>query len=189
MKFTTGIALVNQIIKAGDVGFMTAGKAVSHTERTPEHQRNGKTYNIHGYQIWVAMPKNQEDINPYFQFIPSESIEKWEENNLTIKLLAGQGFGRKAELKTLSPLFMVDVYANEDTKLDIAEQLEGEIAIVVVDGKIINQEQEISAGEMMISKTKNKCFVELKKGTHVLLFGGEQLKRRTVFALELCLLR
>ena len=52
---------VHQIIKAGDVGFMTAGAGVTHTERTPEYLKTPQGYLMHGYQIWVALPKEKEE--------------------------------------------------------------------------------------------------------------------------------
>ncbi len=53
---------VHQIIKAGDVGFMTAGAGVTHTERTPEYLKTPQGYLMHGYQIWVALPKEKEEM-------------------------------------------------------------------------------------------------------------------------------
>lgn len=53
-----------QIIKPGDVGFMTAGSGVTHTERTPIAKRDNSEFNIHGYQIWVALPKEKEEMEP-----------------------------------------------------------------------------------------------------------------------------
>ena len=55
-----------QRIKPGSVNWMTAGKGVTHTERTPKDMRNGHTFTAHGYQIWVALPKALEDMEPQF---------------------------------------------------------------------------------------------------------------------------
>lgn len=56
----------HKVISAGDVGFMTSGHGVTHTERTPAFRRNEKLFTMHGYQIWVALPKDKEDIEPNF---------------------------------------------------------------------------------------------------------------------------
>jgi redox-sensitive bicupin YhaK (pirin superfamily) len=47
---------------------------------------------MHGYQIWVALPKAQEDINPSFEFYPKAQIPSWKENGLEIRLVAGNAF-------------------------------------------------------------------------------------------------
>ncbi len=165
----------SQIIKAGDVGFMTSGKGVAHSERTPEALRNGNTFEMHGYQIWVAMPKELEESEPDFQFISKEDIPSCKQDGLDIKLIAGSGFGMTSPLEVLSPLFMVDIYSEKDNKIDIAGQLEGEIAIVVVHGKVNDNDTVVEAGTMLISKTENECYLNIRAGSRVLLFGGEPL--------------
>ncbi|MEM6298671.1 MAG: pirin family protein [Bacteroidota bacterium] len=166
---STGAA---QVIKPGDVGFMIAGNGVTHTERTPEALRDGKTFTAHGYQIWVALPKEKEEMQPRFDFIPADELPRWESDGLAMTLVAGEGFGRESPLPVHSPLFMVDIEAKVGQKLVIDGQLEGEIAIVVTNGKVIVGESEVAAGQMLISKTENTCSLELGDQTRVLLFGG-----------------
>ncbi|MFK8044825.1 MAG: pirin family protein [Crocinitomicaceae bacterium] len=88
----------HQVISPGDVGFMTAGSGVTHTERTPEDRRGTEEFTMHGYQIWVALPKRKAEMDPEFKFYSSSEIPKWTENGLTIKLVAGNAFGRSAPL-------------------------------------------------------------------------------------------
>lgn len=164
------------IVNPGDVAFMTAGKAVTHTERTPADLRN-TPFELHGYQIWVALPEALETMDPQFEFHPADTVPTWEENDLIIKLVAGEGYGRNAPLKGFSPLFMVDVFAKEDAELDIRDQLKGEIAFVVVTGEVSDNGETISAGQMLISKTEDECNITLKKGTQLLLFGGKPLEK------------
>ena len=64
-------------ITLGDVGFMTGGHGVTHTERTPQHLLTSETFEMHSYQIWVALPKEKEDVEPNFQFIPHSDIPVW----------------------------------------------------------------------------------------------------------------
>lgn len=165
-----------QIIREGDVGFMTSGSGVTHTERTPEQLR-GKEYEMHGYQIWVALPKESEEVAPNFQFISAEKLPSKQIDGLRIKLISGEGFGMKSPLKVYSPQFMVDIESTEEKPLCIKDELKGEIAIVVVHGKVTVGDKEIEAGQMLISKTENECEVVLGANTTVLLFGGEPLAR------------
>ena len=163
------------VIRPGDVGFMTSGKGVTHTERTPKDRRGTGKFNLHGYQIWVALPVAMEEMSPRFDFYPAKDIPQWEENNLTIKLVAGNAFGKSAPLQGYSPLFMVDVLAHEDTTLELGGAIEGEVAFVIVKGSITDQGERIDAGSMLISKTDEQCSIALAAGTQVLLFGGQPL--------------
>lgn len=165
----------HQVVSPGDVGFMTSGSGVAHTERTPEHLRDDTTHTLHGYQVWVALPKAQEEMAPRFDFIPKTELPHWQENDLSFTLVAGEGYGKKSPLPVYSPLFMVDVKATKDAWLDIKGQLEGEIAVVVVKGRVTDGNETIEAGQMLISKTDNECCVQLTADTQLLLFGGQPL--------------
>lgn len=164
-----------QIIHPGDVGFMTSGSGVTHTERTPSHQRDATIRTIHGYQIWVALPKEKEEMTPRFDFYPKASIPTWQTDTLTFKLVAGNAFGKSAPLQGYSPLFMVDIFAKEATTLQLGGQLKGEVAFVIVKGSIREQDHQVEAGQMLISKTNEQCEICLAANTQVLLFGGESL--------------
>lgn len=164
-----------QIINPGDVGFMTAGKGVTHTERTPQNMRNGETIKMHGYQIWVALPKEHEEMEPRFDYYPAKDLPEWEDGPIRFRLAAGEAFGRRAPLQGLSPLFMVDIKSTEETTLELKGQLEGEVAFVIVTGSINDSDQRVEAGQMLISKTDEECEICMEAGTQLMLFGGKPL--------------
>ncbi|QLE00647.1 pirin family protein [Galbibacter sp. BG1] len=163
----------DQIIKAGAVNWMTAGSGVTHTERTPEHLRNSIETTMHGFQIWVALPKELETMNPEFHHIERDALPKWEENGAYYTLIAGTGFGRKAPVPVHSNLFMIEIKTTKETDLQIVDQVKGEIGICVVKGQISACGEEIKAGNMVVSKTEDACQVIVAENTHLLLFGGE----------------
>jgi len=163
-----------QRITPGDVNWMTAGHGVVHTERTPDDWRDGTSHNVHGFQIWVALPKKDEDRDPEFFHYEKTSLPRWTEGALRYSLVAGEAFGLKSPVKTYSPLFMVEMFADEDTDFDTHGKLYGEIGICVVNGSIIACEgEEIGAGHLLVSKENDMCSFHIKKGSHLLLFGGE----------------
>ena len=165
-----------QRITAGDVNFMTAGKGVVHTERTPEDMRDGKTYPIHGFQIWVALPKNLEEIEPTFQHIPKTQLPKWTKNNIDFTLVAGSAFGKTSPVKVHSHLFMLELKNKEEAIFQSEESLKGEIGICVVSGKIEAEGEIIEEGNMLVSKKANWCSIKIHPNTHILIFGGEPLE-------------
>ena len=164
-----------KVITPGDVGFMTSGKGVTHTERTPQYRRDGSTFQVHGYQIWVALPKENEEMEPRFDFYTKEELPVSSLDKTTIKVVAGNAFGMSAPLQGYSPLFMVDIHTEEETTLDLRGQLKGEVAFVIVSGSIIAQEEKVNAGQMLISKTDEECEICMDKNTQILLFGGAPL--------------
>lgn len=163
-----------QIVSEGDVGFMTSGSGVTHTERTPMELLKEKKTTMHGYQVWVALPKEKEEMEPRFDFIAKNDLPIWHENGLTMTLVAGEGYGRKSPLPVHSPLFMLDVQSGKEaTQLEIRGQVEGEIAFVVTHGGVLDGEDCVKAGQMLISKTEDECRISLEPNTRLLMFGGK----------------
>lgn len=162
-----------RIVTPGSVNFMTAGKGVTHTERTPIHQRDGGTYKIHGYQVWIALPKALEEMEPNFVHFDKADLPTWKEGNTQFTLVAGEGFGKKAPVPVYSPLFMVDIITKDAHELTINGQLKGEIAIVVVNGSVKDGANYIEEGQMLISKTDDQCALQIESNSRILLFGGQ----------------
>ncbi|WP_420315804.1 pirin family protein [Ekhidna sp.] len=163
----------NQHIKPGSVNWMTAGKGVTHTERTPSEMRNGQSFTMHGYQIWVALPKEKEDMDPEFHHVDGSELPQWTDGPASFKLVAGKGFDRQSPLPVHSDLFMIEIKTTEDYNLTIKDQLFGEIGFCIVEGGITACNQEVNKGNMLISKTENACELSVKKDSIILLFGGE----------------
>lgn len=162
-----------QRIRPGSVNLMVAGKGVTHTERTPDDLRGGHEYTMHGYQIWIALPKNLENMEPEFYHISKDELPSWEEDGAAFTLVAGEGFGRQSPVPSYSDLFMVSVRAEEDFSLDVAGNLKGEIGICIVEGGVDACGQQVEAGNMLVSKLEGQCALKVRKGSHLLLFGGE----------------
>ncbi|WP_258100247.1 pirin family protein [Marinoscillum pacificum] len=163
----------NKKIVPGSVNWMVAGKGVTHTERTPESMRDGQTYGLHGYQIWVALPKELEFMEPEFHHLDKSELPSWTDGTAEFVLVAGKGFGKESPLPVHSELFMVEIKTTEDYTLEINSQLEGEIGICIVEGSIQACEHSLDAGNMLVSKTDNACNLTMKAGTHIFLFGGK----------------
>lgn len=162
-----------QLVEAGAVGWMTAGKGIVHTERTPEKLRDGREFTMHGYQIWVALPKDKELMGPQFSYTKANELPTWNEAGLNFKLVAGKGYGKKSPVPVFSELFMVDVQSEEKSTLNISGQLKGEIGICIVEGYIEACGERIEKGNMLVSKEEDICSIAIGENTHVLLFGGE----------------
>ncbi|TAI48779.1 pirin family protein [Flagellimonas allohymeniacidonis] len=162
-----------QRISPGSVNWMTAGSGVSHSERTPVDLRNGKVFTAHGYQIWVALPKHLEDMQPAFHHIPEDQLPQWKDGNAEFTLVAGEGYGKKSPVPVYSPLFMIQIKVKTSYQLNVQDALKGEIGICIVEGRIEACGQTIEKGNILVSKVEDTCNVKLQADTHLLLFGGE----------------
>ena len=159
-------------IKPGAVNFMTAGKGVVHSERTPEYLRSTEKH-LHGFQIWIGLPKNLEQSEPTFHHTEAEEIPTWEENGIHYKLIAGEISNHKSPVPTHSPLFFLEIKSKISQKVNIGHALFGEVGMYVLEGNV-NIEGNIFGGkQLLIAKNAQLCEFEIGENTTVYLFGGE----------------
>ncbi|MEP1033412.1 pirin family protein [Ekhidna sp.] len=163
----------NKHIKAGSVNWMTAGNGVTHTERTPKELRQGQQLSMHGYQIWVALPKDKEEMHPEFHHLDASELPKWNDGAASFKLIAGKGYGKESPLPVHCHLFMIEIETTDNYPLTIKDQLKGEIGFCIVEGSIDACSQLIEKGNMLISKVEDACELTINSNSKVLLFGGE----------------
>ena len=170
----------HQVITPGAVNLMVAGKGVTHTERTPNELRDGRSVSVHGYQIWIALPKEKEEMEPEFHHIERSQLPTWSDGPANFVLIAGKGYGKTSPVPAHSPQFMIEVKTTDDYILDIGQNLSGEIGICIINGSINACDQEISKANMLVSKTEGVCKITVKKDSHLLLFGGEPMIERHI---------
>lgn len=162
-----------QRIEAGAINLMFAGSGVTHTERTPEDFKDGKTFKSHGFQIWIALPKAFEDMNPEFHHLKKEDIPKWEIDTLKFKLFAGEAFGRKSPLKTLSALSFLEISSASKTTLNTEKHIKGELGIYVESGSISINNDVINAKSMAVFEDAQNIEIEIEAQSRLLFFAGE----------------
>lgn len=162
-------------IKPGAVNWMTAGKGVVHSERTPEYLRHTEKH-LHGFQIWVGLPKNLEQSEPAFHHTEASDIPAWKEGDLEYKLIAGELFGRKSPVPVYSKLFFIEIKSKTVQKINIGKNLFGEVAMYVLDGNVNIEENTFSGKQLLIAKNATLCEFEIGENATIYLFGGEPFK-------------
>ncbi|ADY51959.1 Pirin domain protein [Pseudopedobacter saltans DSM 12145] len=159
-------------ITPGAVNWMTAGKGVVHSERTPQYLRHSDK-RLHGLQIWVALPKDLENLDPSFIHIEAKDIPHWEEGSTKIKLIAGEAFGKRSPVPVYSKLYFLEIIASEDTTLNIGNDLFGESALYILEGEIEDGGNTYGPKQILIAKDAKLCQFKMLAGTTVYIFGGE----------------
>ncbi|EON77125.1 pirin-like protein [Lunatimonas lonarensis] len=159
-------------IKPGAVNWMTAGKGVVHSERTPIDLRN-KAKTLHGLQIWVALPKGQEDIDPSFVHVSEKEIPGWISDGVSFKLIAGEAFGRRSPVPVYSPMYMIEIKASEPRLMDVGDALFGESGLYILEGEINTEGNTFGPRQILIAENAKLCSFEIGANTTIYLFGGE----------------
>ncbi|GGD28024.1 pirin family protein [Flavobacterium orientale] len=164
-------------IQPGSVNWMVAGSGVTHTERTPQELRNGNVFTMHGYQIWVALPKEKEFMTPEFHHFDANELPQWQEGSTQFKVVAGTAFGKTSPVPVFSDLFMVEIKAEKKYLLQINGQVRGEIGICIVEGSIQACDNHVEKGNMLVSKTEDACSLTIHPNSHIILFGGQPFEQ------------
>lgn len=160
------------IVEPGAVNWMTAGKGVVHSERTPDHLREVEK-TLHGLQIWVALPKDKEDCEPSFHHVAAEDIPQWKEGNTSYKLIAGQLFGKESPVPVYSRLYFLEIKVEEPTTFDLVDKLYGESGLYILEGEIEHNGHAFGPKQILITKEAHLCAFEVTKPSTIYVFGGE----------------
>ncbi len=159
-------------IKPGAVNFMTSGKGVVHSERTPDYLRTTDK-NLHGFQIWIGLPKHLEQSEPTFHHTEASEIPTWEENGIHYKLIAGEILNHQSPVPIHSPLFFLEINSKQTQKISIGNALFGEVGMYVLEGNVNIEGNTFSGKQLLIAKNAKLCEFEIGENTTVYLFGGE----------------
>lgn len=165
-------------INPGAVNWMTAGKWVVHSERTPERLRHSEK-EMHGLQIWVALPKDLENMEPEFFHIDAQKIPTWQEDGVTFKLIAGEFKEHQSPVPVYSPLYMIEIKSTQAKEINIGEYLFGESAIYILEGSIEEKDGQRFEGEqLLVAKDSTLCSFTIAENSTIYIFGGEPFPER-----------
>lgn len=171
---------VVQPIRPGDVNWMTAGRGIVHSERSPDAAR-ALGSRLHGIQSWVALPLHAEEVKPSFHHHPAATLPEIIRSGVRLRLIAGHAFGQHAPVATYSDLFYLEAFFTADAALDLPPEYT-EQAFYVVEGTANVGERCFGPGTMVLLKPERVVTVRASSGTRLMLLGGEPLAgERTVW--------
>ncbi len=163
-----------QEIHPGDVNWMTAGRGIAHSERTPPAVRI-EGARLHGLQFWVALPKISEQTEPSFQHHPKASLPRVDGQAYTLTLIAGTGWGMQSPVQTHSPLFYADVHFHQSGCFPVPAE-HAERAIYVVSGKVTLEGETLEPGLVHVLQPGSAAVVEVEGEARLVVFGGASLE-------------
>jgi redox-sensitive bicupin YhaK (pirin superfamily) len=164
-----------QRIEPGAINWMTAGRGIVHSERTPDELR-GLTRTSHGLQLWAALPVEDEEIEPSFAHTPASAIPVVDSGGALARVLIGDAFGRCSPVATRSPTLYLDIAlrAGAALKLPLAE----ERALYSVDAPFTLDGQLQPARQLVLLHPGEQPLLGAPGAARVVLIGGQPLGRR-----------
>ncbi len=160
-------------IRPGEVNWMTAGRGIVHSERSPASQRHGNAP-LGGTQVWLALPIEKEEMAPAFYHYSAAEIPKLTDTGITLTLIAGSAFGLTSPVHTESDTFYVDLVLQQGHELAVPVHIE-ERAIYVIEGSMHIAGEDFDAGTMIVLKPGFEMTIHAKSNSHCVILGGAPL--------------
>ena len=162
-----------QDILPGDVNWMTAGRGIAHSERTPPALRE-TGFPLHGMQTWVALPQSHQEVDPSFHHHAAASLPARDHEGARLRVIAGRAFGMESPVKVFADTWNVAVDLIADAELVIpADAVER--AVYVLDGEAQLDGTDIPDKHLLVLDRGVRHVLRAKTPVKAMLLGGEPL--------------
>jgi redox-sensitive bicupin YhaK (pirin superfamily) len=170
---------VEQVIRPGEVNWMTAGRGIAHSERfeEPDALAGGALEMI---QTWVALPEKDEESLPSFHNYRPDELPIFTDKGIWMRLIAGNAYGLRSDVKTNSPLFYLHVNLEPGTRFGLPEE-HSERGVYIAKGSIELSGRTYAAGQMLVFSKTEQPIMLAKEACTLMLLGGEPLGERFIW--------
>jgi redox-sensitive bicupin YhaK (pirin superfamily) len=162
-----------QAIRPGDVNWMTAGRGIVHSERSPDAIEE-RALPIHAIQSWVAVPIARESGDPSFAHHPAASLPTFELPGVRVTVIAGNAYGAMSPVDVLVPTLYAAAYMDAGTRLKV-EAGHDERAVFVVSGDVTLDGVAVAIGVMAVLTSADEAVLTASSDAVVMLVGGAKL--------------
>jgi redox-sensitive bicupin YhaK (pirin superfamily) len=170
---------VKQVIRPGEVNWMTAGKGIAHSERfeDPSALAGGALEMI---QTWVALPEKDEESDPSFDNYKETQLPIFTESGVWMRLIAGDAYGLRNNVKTHSPLFYVHVNLDQGKTFGLPKG-HSERGIYIAKGSIELSGRTYTTGQMLVFIKSVDPTITAKENSTLMILGGEPVGERFIW--------
>lgn len=166
-------------IEPGDINLMTAGKGITHSERTDMKVRENN-HRLFGLQTWLALPEQQEEMDPAFENQKAGALPLIEGKDKHVKLLLCTLYGERSPVKVQSEMFYADAVLSAGAKIPLRPDHEDR-GLYVVQGDIEIAGEVFTPGHMMTFRTGDEITIIAKTDARLILLGGESIGKRYIW--------
>lgn len=170
---------VEQVIRPGEVNWMTAGSGIAHSERfeDPSALAGGKLEMI---QTWVALPEKDEEAAPSFNNYTPDQLPVFTDKGVWMRLIAGNAYGLGNNVKTNSPLFYLHVVLQQGARFGLPKE-HSERGFYIVKGSVEVSGITYPEGQMLVFTKGVDPVIVAKEHTTLMMLGGEPLGERFIW--------
>ena len=161
-----------QAIRPGAVNWMTAGRGIAHSERTPVAASGSAA--LSGIQFWVALPKAHEEMDPAFAHLEADELPVLADGMVTVRIVAGAAFGGESPLRAPHPMLCLDVALAKDTSWQLPSGYP-ERALYVASGAVAVAGTTHTQGRLLVFPAGHPAEVRAVADARLVVLGGEPM--------------
>jgi redox-sensitive bicupin YhaK (pirin superfamily) len=162
-----------QLIRPGEVNWMVAGRGIVHSERSPAPARAAGP-RLHGVQIWIALPPEQEECEPSFEHHSQSAIPRMNRGDALFDVVAGSAFGVTAPARVLSPTLCVHGLLPPGTSFEVEPEHE-ERGVYVVEGSVACDGSVFGEGTLIVLRPGVVATLAAPQACRLFIIGGAKL--------------
>ena len=160
-------------IEPGAVNLMTAGRGISHSERSPTQLRPAGP-ELSGIQTWLALPSDKEEIDPAFEHVGKDALPVIEGGGACARIVMGSLWGATSPVTCHSETIYADIHLLPGGSMPIDPKAD-ERAIYVAEGEASLDEQRLAPQTLYLLRPGMRATLRSGTGAHVMLCGGAPL--------------
>jgi hypothetical protein len=160
-------------IKPGELNWMTAGRGITHSERTSSELRATGS-KLFGIQSWVALSAKDEETAPAFEHYDAPQLPLLTGEGKTVRVIAGAMLGAASPVRTSSAMFYGDVQLETGASIPLDADYD-ERAIYTVSGEINIAGDVFGPGQLLVFKPGDGITVRAVTPARFMALGGEPM--------------
>ncbi|MFE4311337.1 pirin family protein [Streptomyces sp. NPDC056891] len=164
-----------QTIRPRELGLMTSGRAISHSEESPrQHARF-----LHGAQLWVALPDAHRHVEPHFQH--HADLPRITSPGLTATVILGELDGAASPGTTYTPIIGADLALTSGTETRLPLDPDFEYAVLAMSGEVHVDGVPVLPGSMLyLGCGRTELPLRAASDAGLMLLGGEPFEEEIV---------
>lgn len=159
-----------QDIEPGAVNLMTAGRGITHSERTPDDIQ-GREHTMSGIQTWLALPRALEETDPAFIHHSADTLPLLDGEGISGRLILGDAYGLSSPVQAGWETLYADVQLAAGARLPLPDNHDDR-GIYIVDGSVCLEGEPAGPGEMLVFRDGHQNVEAGPEGARLMLFGG-----------------
>ena len=166
-----------QSIGPGDINLMVTGRGIVHSERE-RPEVTSQPHGLHGLQLWLALPEEDEEVEPAFHHYPAAEIPALSVSGVPLRVMMGTAYGVTSPVKVFAETLYVEAHLQAGQSIAVPDAEER--AAYVASGSLETDGTPIPEHSMAVFSNMEGITLEATTESRIALIGGEKLGRRYI---------